>query len=239
MPTIGEFVNRWQGQRCCTAPDCTQGNFCECVALANQWACENGWPTPQGSTAATLTWPQGWSKEATPRAGDLLVWQSTLPGSGGAGHIALAVDPSGWPNQCQTLDQNWGTNDPPPQLVMHSSDLQYLEAIWRYGAGTGTGGTTHMLTLSEKRAYIRAWFNSGLGRPPATVQELDSWATLIQDDGSNCDAIISSIYGSAEGNAWLARLQAAVNAGLPNHTHTVTGIPNSGVTIKTSGPQGG
>lgn len=46
--------------------------------------------------------------DAVPQPGDLIVWGPTLPGSGGAGHIAVCLQPLPGTGTFISVDQNWG-----------------------------------------------------------------------------------------------------------------------------------
>lgn len=45
---------------------------------------------------------------AVPQAGDVIIWGSTLPGSGGAGHIAVVLQVLPGTGTFISVDQNWG-----------------------------------------------------------------------------------------------------------------------------------
>lgn len=132
MQSLAAFIQPRQGQRVYCAPDCTSNDpYGQCVALANAWACVNGWPTPRGYTAATLAFPSPWFRVplSEARAGDLPVWSAALPGSNGDGHIDVYVGPL--PGGFQGFDQNWSILG--CALVNHGAgDLPYLQAVWRY-----------------------------------------------------------------------------------------------------------
>lgn len=46
--------------------------------------------------------------DAVPQAGDIIVWGPNLPGSGGAGHIAVCLQPLLGTGTFISVDQNWG-----------------------------------------------------------------------------------------------------------------------------------
>lgn len=46
--------------------------------------------------------------DAVPQAGDIIIWGPTLPGSGGAGHIAVCLQPFPGTGTFESVDQNWG-----------------------------------------------------------------------------------------------------------------------------------
>lgn len=129
-PGYGPTGGGWMGRKCCRGEDCgtyPQG-ACQCVALACEWCCANGWPVPQGGTAATLRFAPGWVRVpiGQARAGDLVVWLSDLPDSDGDGHVAVyrANLSSGF----QSFDQNWGQDL--CELVAHS--YAYIDSAWRW-----------------------------------------------------------------------------------------------------------
>jgi hypothetical protein len=91
------------------------------------------------------------------------------------------------------------------------------------------------LTQAVKLAFVRLAYNAYLWRVPS-VDEENSWASQILDDGSNLDAVEASIEDSAEGNtvkAARAKLLQYANAnsfpGSPAapHTHPFTGTTGS------------
>lgn len=128
MQDLGAFVSRWQGQKCCS-PSCSPpDSVCECVALVAEWCCANGWPHPSGPTAATLNFPPGWEQVQLPQArpGDLVQWHQNLPGSDGAGHVAIYK--ANLSTGFQSFDQNWAQDL--CELVTHNAD--YVIGAWRY-----------------------------------------------------------------------------------------------------------
>lgn len=113
----------------------------QCVALARDWCLVNGFPLPSGNTAATLSFPAPWCRLplSAAQAGDLVEWHSSLPGSYGAGHIALYL--ARLSVGFRSLDQNWScacsvNGDCPCACgVAHRdqvNDLPYVAGVWRH-----------------------------------------------------------------------------------------------------------
>jgi hypothetical protein len=131
---LGLYLGPRLGEQVCN------NGACQCVALANDWCDANGWPRPAGATAGGLSFPAGWIRlslsEAQP--GDLIEWQSSLPGSDGDGHIAVYVQPLS--PGFRSADQNWScacSKGPCPCvcLIDHQdqvSDLPYVAGAWRW-----------------------------------------------------------------------------------------------------------
>ncbi len=70
-----------------------------------------------------------------------------------------------------------------------------------------------MLTDSLKRTLVRLAAIAGLGHEPSPAQ-LDMFAGAIKDDGTNVEAIITSLIDSPEGIGWGAHLNAKGAQGL-------------------------
>lgn len=125
---VSYFVQQWEGRKCCS-PDCDPPDtICECVALAAEFCCVTGRPHPSGPTAAELAFPAGWVAVPIGQAqpGDLVQWDRLLPGSDGAGHVAVYV--ANLSTGFQSFDQNWSV--PTCELVSH--DYQNVVCAWRY-----------------------------------------------------------------------------------------------------------
>lgn len=123
---LDAFIQEWTGRQCCN------GGLCECVALVNQWCDENGWPKPQGGSAASLVFPPPWQRLAVspPQPGDVLIWASSLPGSGGEGHTAILVGGNP-PGQFTVFAQNSDGQLSLPRLDTDYAP-QYLLAAYHY-----------------------------------------------------------------------------------------------------------
>lgn len=197
MDRLAAFVARWAGQLSC------DGGYCECVALVNQWADWNGWPKPQGVTAATLSFGAGWSPVplAQLQRGDVLIWGADLPGSGGDGHTAIYLDAQANPTAgFSSFDQNFGG----ATAHVQAHGWPYLAGAWRY---------QRMLSDSEIRERVRTWFLVGLGREPSDG-DLANFAGAVLADGSNVEQVAISVYDSAEAQAWRAHLAAQATPGV-------------------------
>jgi GH25 family lysozyme M1 (1,4-beta-N-acetylmuramidase) len=70
-----------------------------------------------------------------------------------------------------------------------------------------------VLTDSLKRTLVRLAAIAGLGHEPSPAQ-LDMFSGSIKDDGSNVEAIITSLLDSPEGVGWGAHLQVIAAQGL-------------------------
>ena len=118
----------------CTPPDpsVVEGEG-QCVAVANRWACENGWPAPTGYSAATLTFPSPWFTVPYNQAvaGDVVIYSAYLPGSGGNGHIELFV--AHITGGHRGFGQNWSGST--CEFSDHTgSELGYIQHVWRHTA---------------------------------------------------------------------------------------------------------
>lgn len=90
----------------------------QCVALVAEYCHENGWPIVWGNACdwinnpvmlSTFDWISNNPADPNqlPQRGEIIVWNKTLPGSGGYGHIAI-FDAVTAPHHFKSFDQNWG-----------------------------------------------------------------------------------------------------------------------------------
>jgi hypothetical protein len=98
-----------------------------------------------------------------------------------------------WQNACGDLVR-WGTG------------CGWIQSTYGPAPGNLGGEVVH----SEKRAWCRLAYVSGLGREPESDAALEGHANSILDDGSNIDAVIAGIIDSAEGIKHLADLARAI-----------------------------
>jgi hypothetical protein len=123
--TVGQFVQKYNGK----AVDIDKSYGPQCWDLAEAYCREvlgikdkpfalatgNGTaygtfnifpnPNPKNFTKVIRSRVGGLIK-ATPRFGDLVVWTNKLPGSGGAGHVAICLA-NGSSRAFTSFDQNW------------------------------------------------------------------------------------------------------------------------------------
>ena len=106
----------------------------ECVALVAQYCAENGKPIVWGNA---IDWADNpimlgafdWivndpnDPNQLPSRGDIIIWNGSLPGSGGYGHIAI-WDEVYAPHIFQSFDQNWG-----------GAEAHFEQHTWAYVLG--------------------------------------------------------------------------------------------------------
>ena len=108
----------------------------QCVDLIAQYCVEMGWPVAYANAKdwanhpalrGTHTWTDNNPNDykQVPKRGDIIVWNGSLPGSGGYGHIAI-WDMVVRPGTFNSLDQNWGG-----QFVhFQAHNWQYVAGWW-------------------------------------------------------------------------------------------------------------
>lgn len=123
--TLSSFVLQWNSHLVDTQP---KPGIYECVDLANQY-CDQvlgpGHRIPCADACQMLANANPTQYTAVhyapglaPSPGDLVVWGSNLPGSGGAGHVDVCL--SATTTSFTGFDQNWGPNNASPcQPVQH------------------------------------------------------------------------------------------------------------------------
>jgi len=90
----------------------------ECVALVAEYCHENSWPIVWGNAIdwannpimlPVFEWVLNIPSDLNqlPTRGDIIIWNASLPGSGGFGHIAIWDKVTGV-GTFQSFDQNWG-----------------------------------------------------------------------------------------------------------------------------------
>lgn len=113
IETPQAFLNKYQGQSLLfnTADPSLRG---ECVQSVCFFVSENGFPVIWADAA------EWWNHrnnryeyiantpDAVPQPGDIIIWSSALPGSGGAGHEAVCLYPLPGTGTFVSVDQNWG-----------------------------------------------------------------------------------------------------------------------------------
>lgn len=109
-----------------------------------------------------------------PKRGDIIVWASSLPNSGGAGHIAICVEPRPGTGTFVSFDSNWGGKN--AKLVTHN----YTNVVgWlrpRVPAPQVTqpqGGGIEMITNADQANKIYKMLRPNGG---ASQGEIDSTA---------------------------------------------------------------
>lgn len=106
-----KFYNEWNGKQVTAYGG-------ECVALVAQYCVENGkpiayanakdwWNHPALTGAFDFITNNPNDYNQVPNRGDIMVWNGSLPGSGGYGHIAI-YDGRISPGVFRSFDQNWG-----------------------------------------------------------------------------------------------------------------------------------
>jgi cell division protein FtsB len=113
--TAQEYLNAYQGQsllygaspaREWLRGQCVQ-SVCFYVAANGRpviWADAYNWWTTRNAAYDYIDN----SPSAVPQPGDIIVWGPNTPGSGGAGHIAVCLQPRPGTGTFVSVDQNWG-----------------------------------------------------------------------------------------------------------------------------------
>lgn len=105
------FLHEWNGRQVTSYGG-------ECVALVAEYCKENSKPLVWGNAIdwannpvmlGAFNWVQNDPNNVNqvPNRGEIMVWNSNLPGSGGYGHVAIFDEVLG-PGRFQSFDQNWG-----------------------------------------------------------------------------------------------------------------------------------
>jgi hypothetical protein len=93
-------------------------------ADAYQWYANGQFPDVYERIPNTAT--------AVPQPGDIIIWGPSLPGSGGAGHIAVCLQPLPGTGTFISIDQNWG--GPTVHKVTHT--YAYVVGWLRFKSAT-------------------------------------------------------------------------------------------------------
>lgn len=122
------------------------------------------------------------NENVLPQRGDIVVWGSTLPNSGGAGHIAVCLSAN--QTQFTSFDSNW--NGKYAHQVTH--DWSYVIGWLRPKAKLANLKEEDMTT---PRNLVVNYYNDLLGRPP-TEDEITYWMPKAPD------LVYDGIKGSKE-----------------------------------------
>jgi hypothetical protein len=130
------------------------------------------------------------------KKGDFVIYSSSLPGSGGAGHIDVAAQ-DGKTSNYMGYDSNWGGNKTLHQVTHNGSENQYILGSLRLkGADMATTADHDMV---ERLA--EAFLNDNYAKNPS----------LSQFIGQDLVTVINTMNESAERAAWLKHLQDLEN----------------------------
>lgn len=120
------------------------------------WADAAKWFTNKDTDYLRVPYTPG----LVPPVGSLVIWNSSLPNSGGAGHIAIMVN--GDPNSFTSFDSNW--NGKTAKLVTH--DYAYVAGWLLPAGGKGSGALTQgesMPTLTDAELKdFQGWKEKGM-----------------------------------------------------------------------------
>lgn len=182
---------------------------CQCVALADAWANDQGLPLPLVADAKDFVGAivPGWTWIANtpdnqPQPGDLVVWDTRI---GVDGHIALCTGPVG-PVMFTSLDQNWVNSGPNGSPAVHVDHNYFGVAGW--------------LRLTGGDALSSAEFDQLQGE----LQSHDGAIRALQTDDANSQGALRAHDGAIRDlQARLAAAETALASGaVPHHTHTGT-----------------
>jgi hypothetical protein len=159
-----QFLNKYQGQSLLWAPaparESLRGQCVQAICFyvwenakpvlwmdAAQWWYSSALPEHYERIANTPT--------AVPQAGDIIVWDRNLPNSGGAGHIAVCLQPLPGSGTFISVDQNWSGK------TVHAVTHNYQYVIgWLRIKGASPAPTAQpqrgdkpMTPAEEKQAY--------------------------------------------------------------------------------------
>lgn len=163
---LDQFYSRWNGE----LPDFDKKFGVQCVDLVAYYAQAIGAPIIYANAAGWWSANNpGYGKVAPNQMqrGDIVVWNSTLPNSGGAGHIAIYW--SAAPGGFISFDANWGGKN--AKLVTHNFNnvLGGLRKPAPAPAPAQPKGDPPMNPQEEAEAYQivleRPMEHGGSGRP--------------------------------------------------------------------------
>lgn len=117
--TAQDFLNTYNGQSLLYAPSTTREYLRgQCVQATCFFVVGNGKPIIWADAYkwwSSGQYPESYdripnSPSAVPQPGDIIIWSPFLSGSGGAGHIAVCLQPLPGTGTFISVDQNWGGN---------------------------------------------------------------------------------------------------------------------------------
>lgn len=208
------FFNEWNGKQITAYGG-------ECVALIAQYLDENGlhgaiayanavdWftnPAPLSAFTKVVNIPTDYSQ--VPSHGDIMVWGSGLPGSGGFGHVSI-YDAKTGPGVFRSFDQNWG--GPTAHYVSHTYDYILGWFTRTVSAPAQSSGGDEMIANTDQATKIYGMLRPNSGGSPSEIAATAgkrSFAGFLNDAQAEVSARDSGLRDQA---AQLSNMQNSIN----------------------------